>query len=501
MDNSLSTYLSLVQYGAYRWLHAIDLDPTSKTYGIADRDYWAWKTKDFPNATWQGGIAGFLDACPLLTFEDQQIQKIVTACIYGTQSIQRSNGSFEEAYPYESSVCVTGLVVFNLGYAFLKYPGYFKDESRQVLKSVVQKAYDFLIKVPETHGIIANHLATIAYGLTLARKILQIQEDDREVHDVLKLQDPNEFWFPEYGGADPGYQTLLSHYLIAGASLSPIKGLEACLEKSRTFISHFCFPDGSFSGEIGNRGTAIFYPSASLRLTQNQHLPLTNESFWFLDKHIQRLDCSSPITIDCGNFVPLFNSWAFCLGTFQNQYEIEAFTYQPQEMIHLKNAGLIVSKKEKSFMVASLYQATIRKGLQDDSGKWKDASLVGFIKEDYTTQGIQPFKVQLTHDALMWELSAHKRVQKLNGPFYSIILRCAAYGIYRSSFLQKIFKKMLARFVMTYGQEIQTPIRLHIKLESPDHEIIIHNDSGWQRVTSGFHYHMASANTLTLRHL
>ena len=36
----------------------------------------------------------------------------------GTQKIQRIDGSFEESYPYESSYCVTSLVIFFLLYTF-----------------------------------------------------------------------------------------------------------------------------------------------------------------------------------------------------------------------------------------------------------------------------------------------------------------------------------------------------------------------------------------------
>ncbi|HEY9745455.1 MAG TPA: hypothetical protein V6C99_04490, partial [Oculatellaceae cyanobacterium] len=261
-EHPCAAFLAQVRMGAWRWLHALDLDPASRTFGVADREYWAWKVKDFPNGTWQGGIAGFLDVSPELGLSTTQLIKIVSAVVQGSQRIQRRDGSFEEAYPLESSYCVTALVLFNLLYAWECYPQYFEPETQASLTVIVEKGLRFLETTPETHGIISNHLATGVMALTLARRFLKQPDAERDISQFLVLQQ-EEGWFPEYGGADPGYQTLLNYYLLAGNRILQRADIAEALTRSLRFVSYFAFPDGSFAGEVGHRGTSIFYPAGS----------------------------------------------------------------------------------------------------------------------------------------------------------------------------------------------------------------------------------------------
>ena len=95
-----------------KYLNLINQNKFSEFYGCCDRDYWSWKIKDFPNGTFQSGIAGLLDSKELSGLSEKDVERILTIVIIGTQKIQRIDGSFEESYPYESSYCVTSLVIF-----------------------------------------------------------------------------------------------------------------------------------------------------------------------------------------------------------------------------------------------------------------------------------------------------------------------------------------------------------------------------------------------------
>ncbi|MDA1138052.1 MAG: hypothetical protein O3B01_05675, partial [Planctomycetota bacterium] len=282
-----------VRLGALRWLHSLDLVPGSRTYGVADRDYWSWKTKDFPNGTWQGGLAGCLDARSLLALSDSQISALVYACLCGTSTIQRSNGSFEEAFPYESSYAVTALVLFNLMYAYIRHGQYFTPDSTEALKQIASKAYRFIDNTPETHGTISNHLATGLAARYLSAGLLELDFREDDFLQFASLQDAEEGWFPEYGGADPGYQSLLNHYLTGCQFACQLPtAFHGVLNKSIGFLESFCYPNGTFSGEIGSRGTSVLYPGGTWRIKSNRLVP-SSVSTWFLAANAK---CTATVT-------------------------------------------------------------------------------------------------------------------------------------------------------------------------------------------------------------
>ena len=128
MKSSKETLEQQVRLGAIRFLHSLDMREKSSTTGICDREYWSWKTKDFPNGTWQAGLSGFLDASELIDLNKDEIQQVVRTVVLGTRTIQRKNGSFEEAYPFESSYCVTSLVLFNLLYCYYRHTSFFDSQ-------------------------------------------------------------------------------------------------------------------------------------------------------------------------------------------------------------------------------------------------------------------------------------------------------------------------------------------------------------------------------------
>ncbi|MBX9786652.1 MAG: hypothetical protein K2Y08_04880 [Alphaproteobacteria bacterium] len=503
INNSMHKLEQCVSLGSLRWLHAIDLDSTSKSFGIADREYWSWKTKDFANATWQGGLAGFLDVHELLNLPKESITKITKANVLGINKLQRRNGSFEEAYPWESSVCVTALVLFNLLYAFYVYPQYFDPHLREVIKSIVKLAFQFLEKTPETHGVIANHEATIVFSKRMARRFLGLTENNEELNHFLSLQHPKENWFPEYGGADPGYQTLLNHYLIAGAyALNELELISSSMKKSLEFVSLFCFPDGTYAGEIGNRGTSIVYPSGFISLEKERNLGSSSETQWFLLKHQETIDAVTPLSVDASNFVPVFNSWAFFskIGLKNTSfYSVEANIDQQNNF--LEDAGILIKKTKKSYIAISFRNACVRKGIQTDDMNWIDKSVVSLTFQDWTTQGIPVENIEHNGSFLTWHYRAIKRKQVFNTPGKLTILRFAGLLVFPFSLFQRLLKRMLVSYIMKSLKSRSTPLVAQIDLSDPllTLKIINNSNENWEVHSFGFHQHMASANTFVGR--
>lgn len=477
-----------LKQSSYRWLQGIDFRQDSKTYGSADREYWAWKTKDFANGTLQAGLAGFLDCSSLLNFSEKQIASVVSCVVQGSRAVQRSNGSFEEAYPGESSYAVTGLVLFNLMYARHKYALYFSAETNQTLTAVVTSCVKFLNNTPETHGVISNHLATTELALNLAQMWLRQPLSDCHFFSHQHA----EGWFLEYDGADPGYQTLLEHYIAAAVSAgwSPRHYSEK-IQSSRHFTRHFTLPNGSFAGEIGARGTGIFYPSCLLLDPNPEDLS------WFINVNSSFASAVQPLTVDPGNFVPVFNSWA--LFWKENPSKSQPVpSYVPQEnRMSFPAAGLYVGSTSQQKWILSTKYCNWRLQRKIEQ-TWSDQSVAALQCE---SQILSEATID-TSQSDVFTLKAQLKwpsPQRLNSPASAIALRLLSLCLFLVPQLQRGLKKLLARYVMAPPQG-ENPKRLELRIHlQPSFSCQL--PEGLQARPFGFRKHMASANAFEERAL
>lgn len=477
----------LCKQGVWRWLQSIDMREGSKTYGMADREYWAWKTKDFANGTHQGGLSSFLDLKEEMKASDEQIRKIVEAILIGTSRIQRKDGSFEEAYPRESSLAVTSLVVHNLLYSYFNYETCFTTLAIDKLKNIVEKAFKFLSKTPETHGVISNHLASIATATVLSQKFLKKEYDLLPISKVLALQNKNEGWFPEYGGADPGYQSLLQHYLHAGRSVLTDIDLEP-LKKSQEFLEVFCFSDGQYSGDFGARGTTIFYPSAA---HGNEFL-----LDWWMSLYIKN-DCNpNPLTIDQNNFVPLLTSWTFLVKNLKEKSQINSWNPKMGDF-YFEQAQLYVSKREKAELAVSGNNGAIKRLVYKEN-QWLDKSIASLKREDgYSQWAEAKMKFEPT-DYIQLNLGFSPMIQNLNGPCTATLLRLMAWATSLFPPMQRIIKNNLAKYVMSRRVKVSEDCQIYIDLKSLDFDLQITGPYE-KKIQYGYFSHMASANSFRWR--
>lgn len=111
-------YLKIVMNNLPRILSLFDNEKFSKTYGIGDRNYWAWAQIDYPNGTFQGFANGLskLYKARLLDefFTESRFIEFIGSIFEGTSKLQNRNGSLNEAFPNEQSWCVTSLVAYDL---------------------------------------------------------------------------------------------------------------------------------------------------------------------------------------------------------------------------------------------------------------------------------------------------------------------------------------------------------------------------------------------------
>ena len=249
---------------ALRVLSDQDRDPASPTYGCFDRRYWAWKLVDFPEATFQRHVypLAMLVQDPASRLHNRaDVRDAIASGLRFAISIQHANGSFDQAFPYEQSWGATAFLLQPLLAAFeLVRPGLGGDADR--VAGRLSAGATFLRRHRERHGLITNHLAGGAHSLYAAGRVLgdsaATAAADSLVTQILASQS-REGWFPEYGGADPGYQTLCLYYLAEIARLKPSPELTRALERALEFLQWFVHPDGTLGGVYGSRRTRISY--------------------------------------------------------------------------------------------------------------------------------------------------------------------------------------------------------------------------------------------------
>jgi hypothetical protein len=278
-DESLrSLYAQAALTHIPRLLTCIDRNPYRATYGCCDRQFWHYRTSDFPSEMYQE------EAWPLALVysyalpgnrwqgEPRLRELAIAALRFSARSCHR-DGSCDDYYPYERAL---GAAVFSLLAASQTYRLLELDDA-EILAWLERRAA--WVARHDESGRLSNHQALAALGLLHVAAITQKrryrQAAEERLHRLLSWQS-DEGWFDEYGGADPGYQTVTLDCLVkcrrllecrpvsprpaAGFGETGLHWLDEPIARGVRFCRLFLHPDSSYGGEYGSRGTYHFYP-------------------------------------------------------------------------------------------------------------------------------------------------------------------------------------------------------------------------------------------------
>jgi hypothetical protein len=262
-----SIYWSAARHEIARVLSWQDREACSRTHGCFDRTYWCWKFTDFPAARFQEAVytLAHLYTTPLADNRlrgDPHVLQWIQAGVDFWRGLQRRDGSFDEAYPFEHSLAATAFTGFYVGEAFLRMRDVLPRG--ELALDTFARAGDWLCRNDERHGVLSNHLAAAAVALhVLARITGDGRFDLRCWEFVQRIYDhqSSEGWYEEYGGADPGYQTLSTFYLARLWHYTRDARLQESLARSVSFLTHCVHPNRTLGGEYGSRNTEFFFPA------------------------------------------------------------------------------------------------------------------------------------------------------------------------------------------------------------------------------------------------
>ena len=355
-----------------RIINFVDKNIHSSTYGLSDRNYWSWRTKDFNNGAFQCLIFSIACINNNETFneiykkynQDGVLDKTYDAIKHGSFKELEKTGSSQEAFPNENSFCVTGTLLFDLLSA-LEISNEIKDlNSNELL--ILKKAAEFVSNNIETHAKIANHL--LAGLASLIKYTNEIDSSNVIVHNGIKNISSNlkklwhdEGWLEEYGGADIGYLTLSLQYLIEiDNKYFPEK--EYWIKSIYNFLTNFFHLDGSIGNFYGSRGSSIIYPSGFLQSSDKEVYE------FFIKAYINN---KIPIhhDLDDASFVPFINSLIRGITNSNNlnKTQMKPLFNNGSFVKILQDAGFVIVMKENKQTIIDLNKAGMEFSYSYDS--------------------------------------------------------------------------------------------------------------------------------------
>jgi hypothetical protein len=460
-----------VSFLAGRILSMQDRDPYSPTRGCFDRRYWAWKLVDFPEATFQRNVAALANLWSFPDssyFRDDEILSSVIAGMDYAAVIQHKDGSFDQAFPHERSFGATGFILESLTEAFNIVGGEIGGRSAQKLKVSLKKAGDFLCGHEEKHGTITNHLAGACIGLLECGRTLDepafTSKAESMLDKILGLQSV-EGWFPEYDGADPGYQTLCMYYLARIYELSPSAKLKEALKRSLEFLSYFFHPDGSYAGEYGSRRTAIFYPGGIAILAQHFEIAAA-----MLRQFMESIRSHTTVTLsdmDDGNIAPLLSNYTTTLKVLEH-FNLDTECVLPKDMPdvcrHFPDAGLFLFGNDKYYAVLGASNGGVLKVFDKTSCTriFDDGGYMGMLSNgsQVTTQitNLRTY-CEVQDNGVNIETRFYRMPSVEPTPWKFVLLRILNLTLMRSVRIGNFIKKRLVRLLISDRKGVSVRLR------------------------------------------
>lgn len=472
-------FLDEVESNLPRLLALFDLDWTSSSFGIGDRYHWAWGLIDFGNGTFQGAAHGMArlwraGLWPYNTDASLFFWRI-NSIFEGARLLTRKDGSLEEAFPYEGSYCVTALVAFDLLCALDLLEVDVEQERIDNWKKIIEPMIAYLIVADESHAIISNHLATSAAALfrwhRLTGEETAYYKAKILLNRVLENQS-SEGWFAEYGGADPGYQSLCTYYLADIHLAHPELDLAEPLRRSIQFLWFFAHPDGSFGGLYGSRYTRFCYPAGFEALASE--MPEAAALSEFIGKSIF---CKKTVTlssIDEPNFVPMFNAyaWAASIRASRNSSkspllspELPSHVNQPLR-VYFSQSGILIDRGRRHYTIINtkkggiIYHFVCGRAVLVDAGavvcdplgRYGSVMLSNMIETN--NQGSRIVEVCGSFSLMP---------KQLPSPSQFLVLRLLSVTIFRFGWFRELVKKNLVK--MLISRRKTWPVRNKRKIE------------------------------------
>jgi len=442
------TFLDLALAHVPHIVHLIDRNPFSPTYGCFDREYWHYRTLDFPCGMSQELVLPlallYRNPYPGNKYHSlERVRELACAAMRFAMKGSHGDGTCDDYFPYERAM---GAMVFST---------YAAAESCRILEVQDEELVEFFLKRCrhlERHnesGKLSNHqaLAGLAaftvYQITGEDWVRRLAQD--RVGLALSWQHPREGWFQEYEGADPGYHTCTIDFLAKYYQKSGDSSLKDPLKKAVDFAAHFMHPDGSYGGEYGSRNTYHYYPHGFEILA-----PFTEKAVQLNDAFLQGVGKGRHYAMDDDRlFGHLVYNWLQAYGDFfprgaEPLWNDQSFTRW------FPHAGLVCCKKDRYYAVSNLKKGGVTKVFSSSGCLGSDTGIVGQLeKGSVIVTHLMDDRHQVQGDEAAGEFSVSGvfslRSWKLASPLKLICFRMVnlTFGRFFPGLLRYLLQKIL----------------------------------------------------------
>lgn len=380
----INPYLSAALKKIPLLLSLEDRKAPSVTCGCFDRNYWGWKFTDFAGSRFQEGVCSLAlfyatEFEGNYLFKNKRVLKWALSGMEYWAGLQHGNGSFDEAYPNEQSFAATSFTAFYLGEASLALSDEIPAGLKAGLLKTFSRAGNWLCKNDEQHGILSNHLAAAAaalYNIYLITGNGKFKERCGYFLHKIYSHQSKEGWFEEYGGADPGYQTLCSFFLARLWQRTKNDALLEKLKAATEFLSFFVHPDHTIGGEYASRNTEFYFPAAFEML--GEKIAPARAIAVFMRENIEAQDTACLSAMDAYNFFPMLNNYIFAGLNPLPPGTSDALPFEKKFQKHYQEAGIYINSKERYYSIVGISKGGVikifdkgKKGLAyGDCGYW-----------------------------------------------------------------------------------------------------------------------------------
>jgi hypothetical protein len=246
---------------AWRLQAMQDMNPMSPSFGCFHYAYWRDKTSEFPDARFQeAGATLALLSLPMFDGARADGRLASSHALYAGFSAalgnwarqQHAEGSFDEWYKGERGFAATAFTTIAFGLAARFLGTSLAAPDRSVLADAVAKAGAWLARRDDK--VKSNHEAAAAAALALAWELTGDQRlraaARAKLENTLRRQH-GEGWFPEVGGMDLGYCSVLLDYVMLHALVTGDDVALPAMSRLAAFMLPLLHPDGTISPEMG----------------------------------------------------------------------------------------------------------------------------------------------------------------------------------------------------------------------------------------------------------
>jgi hypothetical protein len=356
-----------------RLLGSLDRNPFHRTYGCFDRQYWHYRTSCFPSEMYQEAVLplALVYATPLpgnRWYGDPCLKEWALAALRFNARGSHRDGSCDDYYPFERAL---GAAVFSLQAAARACQVFEVDDAEIV--TWLKRRTDWVVGHDET-GRLTNHHALAALGLARVAEITgdhgYRQAAEERLLQVLSWQS-SEGWFEEYGGADPGYQTVTIDALAKLRRKTGDPRIDEPLRRAVAFARLFLHPDSSYGGEYGSRGTYHFYPHG-FELLAGENSDAADLADGFLTALAEGTQAAFEddrmYVHRLGNLIEAYLDWSACRPAASDR--------QQTTTRFLPHAGLLIHRDAETCTIASAARGGVFKRFAADRSPVTDAGLI-----------------------------------------------------------------------------------------------------------------------------